>query len=107
MRSRTGRDLEIPPQDRCSCNRINLFEVHGLATPVPEDSPTVCGRKVPHPARVLSKHRYEVALALEVGYHDRNRDDAAAAPPPNLERRGTLWQDPSGKGHGCTAVLQS
>jgi hypothetical protein len=101
-----GGDRQVPAQDGWPLLDRHLLQAHLLVPTVAQHRPAVGGPDVAHPVRLLAQHRHEVAVAVHLGDHHGERDDAPAAPAPHLELRHAARPDPLGEDDGGHAVLQ-
>src|SRR5439155_20554519 len=90
----SGRALQVPTQDRRPSLYRDVLEAEASRRPLAEHGPAAGSLHVVKPVRALTEHRHQVTLVLVIRDQHRKRDDAAAAPSPDLERRGTLGPDP-------------
>jgi hypothetical protein len=107
MWTRSRRDRQVPTQDRRSLRRHNVRQNYGFTLSVPKHSPALSRPKVANPVRSLTKHRDEISLAIPVGDHHRDRQDAATAPSYHLEYGGASRSDPGAEHHHRHPIQQS
>src|SRR5215217_3735463 len=75
--------------------RCNFFQVHLLATTMPQGDVAPGGLHVPHPVHFLSQHGHEIALASNDGHDERQTDDATGAPARHLEGDQVIRSNPA------------
>src|SRR3989442_2053110 len=90
----SGRALQVPTQDRRPSLYRDVLEAEASRRPLAEHGPAAGSLHVVKPVRALTEHRHQVTLGLVIRDQHRKRDDAAAAPSPDLARLGTLGPDP-------------
>jgi hypothetical protein len=107
MWTRSRGERQIAAQDRGSLRRHDVRQHHGFSVSVPKHSPTLSRPNVANPVRSLTKHRDEISLAVPVGDHHRDRQDAATGPSHHLECGGTSRSDPGAEHRRRHPIQQS
>ena len=90
----TGCDFEVPLQDRGALRRRDLNESHLDGLAVTDDSMAVRGPYVAHPVGVRAEHGHGVPGTVNIGEHDRERNQLARATPPHLELHVSRAREP-------------
>ena len=107
MWARSRGERQIPANDRRSLRRRDVRQNYAFSLSAPKHSPTLSRPNVANPVRSLTEHRDEILLAVPVGDHHRDREDAATASSHHLECDGASRSDPGAEHHRRHPIQES